>query len=452
MIAAILFILYFVLIIWLLNKLPLFLNSGLSYRGLTILFGIKLLFAIALVLVYTYYYTERTYADIYKYFDDANVICESAAKHPKAFVKILTGINFDRDNETIKEILANTHHFDKKGGGFLESTHRLIIRFNIILRFISTGSIYIHSLFFCFLSFIGLVALYRALGTFFEGNKGRLLILPIFLLPSVLFWSSGLLKETLVIFFLGLLVFTALKVLELRNILANLLLTILCLYFLFLLKPFIALSFIVSYYFMATFYLRGYARIISLLLASCGALWFFYAHDAFVCELMSSIITKRNEFISLGLQMKAGSLVSTDLSPQGCLEPLRLLPGGMYNMFFEPFVWSHGLFEKIFGIENLFILLLTIYTLFRAHAPRQGRLQLLVFCGLFFLFNYCLIGVTVPIIGALVRYKIFGLIFYMICLLRIINLNKFISDINSVLPLRKLLFFSQKQLFKETQP
>ena len=427
MIALILFLFYLTLVLWSFSTLPLFRNSGLSVRGLSLLFFVKLVFSIGLVLVYTYYYTDRGYADIYKYFDDGNTIYESLTEHPKASLKTITGIGFNRYDPEIRGILANTHHFDKKDDGYLESNNRLIIRFNAIMRFLSYGSIYIHSLFFCFLSFMGLVALYRALELFFEKGSGPALIIPVFLVPSILFWSSGLLKETLVMFFLGMLFFTALKLSAMRNIVVNLLLSAICLHFLYFLKPFVALSFLISFYIMSVFYFRGYVRIISIIVAVLGVFWFLHAHDTFVCQIMSSIIAKRNEFVALGLKMKAGSLVDSQLYSGDCLMPLKLLPAGMYDMFFQPFVWSHGLFEKLFGAENLIILLLTILTPFFFKKPKRSKLRLAAFCFIFFILNYTLIGITVPIIGALVRYKVFGLLFYLVFLICFVDLNKIIS-------------------------
>ena len=447
MIALILFIFYLILMLWSFGTLPLFRNSGLSSRGLTVLFGVKLFFSISLVLVYTYYYTDRSYADIYKYFDDGNTIYSSIGAHPKASLKIITGIGFDRNDPEIREVLANTHHYDKKDDSFLESNHRQIIRINTVLRFFSYGSVYIHSLFFCFFSFIGLVALYRALQLFFEKDLGHSLILPIFFIPSILFWSSGLLKETLVIFFLGLLFFTSMKLFAMKNILVNLLLSMLCLRFLYMSKPFIALSFLISFYVMGTLYFKGYLRVVSILVATLAVTWFFYAHNTFICEIMTSLINKRNEFVTLGLKMKAGSLVDERIYTGGCLTPLKLVPMGIYNMFMQPFVWSHGLFEKLFGVENVLVLLFTIFALFHFQKPKGVKLQLAVFCFVFFILNYTLIGITVPIIGALVRYKIFGLLFYLIMLVCLVDLNKIISMPNKSTKIVFLLQKAQKMLF-----
>lgn len=446
MIALILFIFYLSLMLWSFGSLPLFRNSGLSRKGLSILFLLKLSFSIGLVLVYTYYYTDRGLADVYKYFDDGNTIYSSIGTHPKATLKVITGIGFDRSDPEIIAVMANTHHFDKKDNSVIESNHRLTIRLHTVLRFFSYGCIYVHSLFFCFLSFMGCVALYRVLRLFFEKGSGHLLIVPIFLVPSILFWSSGLLQETLVMFFLGMLFFTAVKLVNMKNIFANLILAALSLHFLYLSKPFIALSFLIAFYVMGTFHFRGYIRIVAILVATSGIMWFCYAHHTFICEIMSSIVNKRNDFVTLGLKMKAGSLVDDRLY-SGCFTPVTLAPAGLYNMFFQPFIWSHGLFEKLFGVENMLVVVLSVITLFFFQMPKGPKLQLAVFCLIFFLLNYLLIGVTVPIIGALVRYKIFGLLFYLVFLICLLDLNKIISMCNRSKYLSLVVQKSRKLFF-----
>lgn len=448
LIAILLFAAYLSIIVWSFGRLPIFAHSTLSRKGLTILFAIKLLFSVSTILVYTYYYTDRQYADIYKYFDDSKVISDAAGQHPAAFLKVVTGIRYDSTDAEIKDVVANTNHFDKQGAGVMEANNRLVIRLHTVLRFFSHGNIYIHTLVFCFLSFIGCVALYRALQPFFEFGHGRILIVPIFLVPSILFWSSGLLKETLVMFFLGMLIFSAFKLLDLKNILANIAISVVCFLFVYTLKPFIAFSFLAAFYLMATGNLKGYARIIAGLLGVGIVLWIFYAHNTFICELSSSLIAKRNEFIALGLKMKAGSLTDTTISGGDCLEPLRLLPSAMYNMFLQPAVWSKSLFEKIFGLENLLILLFSVVSLFYFKRPKRAKRQLVIFCLVFFGLNYALIGITVPIIGALVRYKVFGLLFYLILLLSLISLRKFISDIQRLPYGQKMMLGAKKILLR----
>ena len=80
--------------------------------------------------------------------------------------------------------------------------NRTMIRFNSLLRFISFGYYYVHVAFICFLSLTGIVAVVNVLKREFPSLKKEFFLIFI-LLPSVLFWGSGLLKDSLVFFSFG---------------------------------------------------------------------------------------------------------------------------------------------------------------------------------------------------------------------------------------------------------
>ncbi|MBS1684804.1 MAG: hypothetical protein JSS76_08625 [Bacteroidetes bacterium] len=445
-----LFVLYLAVMLWSFERLPLLSHSRLSRRGLTVFFGLKLLFSVATVFVYTYYYTDRATADIYKYFDDSQVIYDAIEEHPRVCFHVITGIGYDKDDPELKAVIHPTQHFDKREDGIGEVNNRLVIRLHVLLRFLSHGNIYIHTLFFCFLSFIGCVALYRALQPFFEYGQGRLLILPIFLVPSILFWTSGMLKETLVMCFLGLLAFSAFRVLSFQNVFTNLVLMVCWMVLLYLVKPFIALSFLAAFYVMATVNFKGLPRIITILLGISLALGVLYLHQTFICEAMASLIVKRNDFIHLGLAMKAGSLADTSIREATCTEPLKLIPAAIYNVFLQPALWSHGAMNKLFGLENTVVLLLAILSLRYFKRPKRAKMQLAAFSLVFVFLNYAVVGITIPIIGALVRYKVFGLLFFLILVLSNISIRKFISDIKRVHGGENLLLRASKFVFNRS--
>jgi len=438
LIAIILFILYFLLFLFALKKNPFFRKSGISFNWLSLLFSFKILASILLVLIYTYYYTDRSKADIYKYFDDGNTIYQSLFEHPKSFLKIFTGIRLERTNEEINNILIKTHHFDKSGAGYFESNNHLIIRTNIFFRFFSLGNIYIHALFFAMLSFIGILSVYKAFLSYFD-KFPQILYLPLFLVPSVLFWGSGMLKETLLFFFLGILIQSSFKILDFNSVFLNGFIALLSFIFIWQLKPFIALSFIVSFYLMAVINFKGYWRIIVSLIASIGLLLFLYSHHTFFCEIVTSIILKRNEFITLGLQVNAGSLFEKSLLPLDCSQIWNLLPQAFLNTFYHPFILDTGgsLFEKLFAIENTLLLLCIVYLAFKVQILKGRKLQLFIFCISFSLMNYLIIGLSVPILGAIVRYKVIALPFLLVSLLTLVNLNKIKCDIKLLVPFKK---------------
>lgn len=445
-----LFVLYLAVMLWSFERLPLFAHSSISRRGLTAFFSLKLLFSIATVLVYTYYYTDRSHADVYKYFDDSKVIYDAMGEHPRCCFHIVTGVGYDKDDPELKAVLANTQHFDKKDDGLGEANNRLVIRLHTLLRFLSHGNIYIHTLFFCFLSFVGCVALYRALQPFFEYGQGRILILPIFLVPSILFWTSGMLKETLVMCFLGLMAFSAFRVLSFQNIVTNLVLMVVWVLLMYLVKPFIALSFLAGFYVMATVNFKGLPRIITILFGIAMALGVLYLHQTFLCEAMASLITKRNDFIHLGMAMNAGSLSDTTIREATCTEPFKLIPAAIYNVFLQPAIWSPGAMNKLFGLENTLILLFALLSLRYFKWPKRAKMQLAAFSLVFLALSYAVVGITIPIIGALVRYKVFGLLFFIILLLGNISVRKFIFEIKKLPGVKNLLFSASKFVFNRT--
>src|SRR5690606_20775170 len=77
--------------------------------------------------------------------------------------------------------------------------NRFIIRLNSLIRFISFGNYWVHVLFFCFLSFSGIILLYRVFSTFVSRKK--ILFYALLGVPTISFWGSGITKET--IFILG---------------------------------------------------------------------------------------------------------------------------------------------------------------------------------------------------------------------------------------------------------
>src|ERR1041385_9496965 len=76
------------------------------------------------------------------------------------------------------------------------------------IRIFSFGKYYVHAVFFSFLSFAGLTALYR---TFSQAVKRHFdfFYAGIFLIPSLAFWGSGVLKEAVVLFSSGFLVYSS---------------------------------------------------------------------------------------------------------------------------------------------------------------------------------------------------------------------------------------------------
>lgn len=409
----ILFAFQLCMLVLLLRYLPFFEESSLSFFERAIFLGIKVGFGVLLIAIYARFYPQRNLADVFKYFDDANIIYQNAKSASLSLFHFITGICFDRNSQESNTLLQFTHHVDKQGSGLLEANHLLVIRLNILLRFISLGNIYIHSLWFSFFSFTGCVGIYRAFNPYFEKRKW-LLKMPLFILPSLLFWGSGLLKESLVMLCIGLIVFqldlAAFKKWNYQKTGVVFIFTII----LWFLKPFIVLSLLLAYL-IACFYK---SRFKWLLLALP------IAFSLFGNSISNSLLAKRNEYTQLAINTNTGSLLDNKIvKEEGVIGLLKLAPAMLKAILLSPLHFSFSQKNELpFSVENIAFILLLIFT-FTVLIRRNFVLpKAMVFIFFFAMFQLIVIGFSVPVAGAIVRYKITAMPFLWIIGAYIIDL------------------------------
>jgi hypothetical protein len=195
---------YAALFIFIIYRMRFFHVQGLSPMLVSGIFLLKIFSGVAMALIYTYYYTDRTTADVFKYYDDSRIMHQALASKPSDFLKMLTGFRDDTDyfRSTYYIKMANWYRD-------FESTYndsRTIIRVNAFLRIFSFGYFHVHTVFMCFISLVGLTCIYKTFAPYMEDRRLPLVFL-VFFLPSVMFWGSGVLKESIMLFGLGLLVY-----------------------------------------------------------------------------------------------------------------------------------------------------------------------------------------------------------------------------------------------------
>jgi len=205
---------YTALFIWVIFKWKFFRFEGIRKIELSVIFIIKILAGTLLALIYTYYYNERDKADIFKFYDDSKYLFDAIYVNTLHYLQLVFGINPDADY--LQKYVHNTKFWALQTNDYYKFTatensnffnsHRLITQFNAFVRLFSFGHYTIHTVFMCFISLIGLTALYKTFYPFVKSKK-KLLIISIFFMPSVLLWSSGVLKEGFIFLGLGLFVY-----------------------------------------------------------------------------------------------------------------------------------------------------------------------------------------------------------------------------------------------------
>ena len=401
--------------------------QGINARTALALFGIKLLAGFALLLIYTFYYTDRSTADIYKYFDDSLIIHELLFVDPWSYLQILAGINLD--SPKLMEILDQLNYWYKPFESSLYNDNRTIIRFNILARLLSFGSIGVHTVFMCFISYIGLLAIYK-FAVKFAAGKEKALILAVFLLPSVLFWGSGVLKEGILLFALGIFLYNCdkarsigLSVKVIFNILASFsLLLISKIYVIIVIAP------------LVVAYLWSYKATLSTLIPKYGIVLLgglvviLNAHLIYPgLDIMSILAEKQANFIDVAVMSNAQSTYSIPVLQPTLLSLVKSVPVAFANVLYRPHIGEmDSVMMALAALENFMIAILIAMCIIFSQ-KKIPHWNFMFFCIGFVVMLYTLIGMITPILGAVVRYKIPALPFLLILFIVIFDQEKFIS-------------------------
>lgn len=190
------------LFLWLIGRWRFFRIGGIPVKWFQAVFLAKILSGVALSMVYTYYYTDRTTADIWKYFDDGMVMFSAMREQPLDYFRMLFGIL--NDTPHFDRYYSEMGHWYRPYGSQMANDTHTIIRFNAAVRLISLGFYQVHGVWANFFGLIGLTGIFVFLRQM-APHKERWFFAGVFLMPWVMFWGSGVLKEPLLFFGLGML-------------------------------------------------------------------------------------------------------------------------------------------------------------------------------------------------------------------------------------------------------
>lgn len=379
-------------------------------------FALKVLAGVALTWVYTNYYTNRLESDIYKYFDDGVVITKVFTQDAGAYFKILTGIGIE--DADAQQALQATENFSHKEGLF-EFNHKFIIRLNVLLNIFSHCNIYINTLLMAIISFIGLTALYNGFAPYIPAHAliRHLYFATVYLLPSVLFWCSGMLKETIAISALGFLFYALFTLMQGKRWPQMLSLAVLMFAVLLSVKPYVLVAVMAGLWVITGGYLQGYKRYVYFLF-SVGVVCLLVAlFPQNALGFIGKVIDKRNEFVTLSLAENAGSLLDDNLYSVSFSSFVSIMCRAVYYTFGFPLKFNSVLTIPFF-LEYIVVLALTAYLLVKHVQLKHNKyLPVAVMCGIMVLSVWLIIGATAPVLGAIVRYKSVMLPFLLIGIL-----------------------------------
>lgn len=437
------------------------------------LFILKIIAGIVGYYVYTYYYAH---SDSYAYFQGSKNLFDQFLGHSTASIP---GWNASFDDA-------------------FYNNSRVIIYINFFIQFLSFNNIFVHILFFCFISLVGLTALYKAFYKHFHSKK-FILVIGIYLVPSVLFWTSGIYKETIALFCVGLIIYLTDFGLQKSFSLKTITFLVLLMLLLFLVKiyvaaallPLLTINWLISktndtkYLLKYFFFFVSFVIVFHLLSKTHNRLnvyqliadkqakaiseaqgGIFLMNDSNFIRLdyndstalllrpdSSYYIKSGSRFLSWKLDnMKDTTFVVNSSDPNTYkllykvqpansvlkrqkmnptfLGAVQKMPSAIISVFIQPTLFCIKNALQLFSwIENMWLILLVVIAILFFDKKVLIKKEVLLFCLLFTLIQFAMIGLTTSAVGAMVRYKVTALPFLFIISMLCIDGEKLLKKL-----------------------
>jgi hypothetical protein len=389
-----LFVIYLVLFAWLVTRVRFFNRAGLTRPQLIIIFLLKLMAGILYGWIGLYYGGLAQMSDTWGFHDHGIAEYNLLLSDPQEYFTNLFYNPYEGGFE--KFFNADDSYWnDLKANAFI----KILSIFNIL----SFGNYYVNVIFYCFITLFGPIALYRVMTDVFPSRKIPVL-LATFLVPSFLYWTSGIHKDGLVFLGISLVIYHVyFGWKENRYGLKRYLGIFLGLLLLLVLRNFIIvviLPAVLAWVLANRWPRKGLAIFVSLYLLFI--LLFFttrYINPEF--DFPKAVVTKQQEFMKLTgnssipieeLQPTASSFLK-NVPVAFTLSTIRPYPGDVRHIL------SLAAATEI----NLLLLMFLAFLIWRKNGIQSPNF--IYFC-LFFSFSLLLaIGFSVNNLGAIVRYR-----------------------------------------------
>jgi hypothetical protein len=375
--------------------------------------SLKLIGTLFFSFVYVYYYKD---GDALNYFYSSKILGGLLFKDPLSFCKIffLGDVSFENLDKFDTRFLLPMYLTDKFTFFFV----RLITPLNLI----SFGNFFTCSVLLAAITYTGVWKLYTVFCRQFQGSEKQMAIAILFI-PSVVFWGSGLLKDTVTISALGWFIYAMHSLMNKRTIrpFGYLLISG---YLLFSIKPYILYAIIgASSVWFASYYLKKIIIPLERLIYAPIVISFFAAISLFLVFQISkkqerfSVAGKEGEFIPKQATSNAKSTFYREPINDSYLSALKSVPANINLTLFRPYVWeTNGILSIGAAIESLLLLQFLILLLVRYKIihllPQLFKDPFLVFSLSFILILSFIVGFSTDNFGTLDRFRIPVLPFY----------------------------------------
>jgi hypothetical protein len=366
---------------------------------------------------------------------------DSTGLYHKEGVNIFHLIQKDLNN--IGMLFSDGKDFDESllkdpynAGYFKAPNNFLVTKLVAAVSFFTFGKYMVINLVFALIAFTGAWKLFL----FFYEQYPKLhkkFAIAILFLPTFIFWSAGILKDTICIAALGWITYGLYEIFHRKkSIFKNTVIVLIFSYLLIILKVYILISYVP--FFILFIILKNMQSVTSVaikyLIAPAlivGSMFGFtkvlnsYGDELgqFAVKDVTKSIKRYNKAYENQVNSgTANSNFSLGVEFDGSMVGLvKLAPIAISTTFFRPFLWeSHKPSTILSSIEALLLMLFTIYIIFKAGFISFFKLissdPLIMYCFLFSCVFALFVGASTLNFGSLVRYKIPCMPFYLISL------------------------------------
>jgi hypothetical protein len=378
---------------------------------------LKLIGAIALGLVYTFYYGG---GDTSSYFYQSQVITSGFNESFSVGWKLMMA-KTDYDAEIASYIPRFIWYGD--------APEYLVSRIAAAIGLFCNSTYSAIAVVMGFMSFTGMWALYI---TFIKIRPQvyKELAWSVFYIPSLFFWGSGILKDTICLGALGWLMYAFYRgLIQKQALLQSLIIGGISVFLLFRIKVYILLCFLPAA--MLWIFNENNARIKNKVIRILAKPLFFTIGAA-VAFYAATNLTKGEEYdvenIAEHSKATADALYKTSVSQEGsayrlgeldgtAMGMVKLAPQAIATSLFRPFIWEvRNPVMLLASLEGAFMLFFTLQILRKTGVARVFTIvsitPSLTLCFVFSLVFAASVGITSNNFGTLVRYKIPMIPFY----------------------------------------
>lgn len=375
-------------------------------------FFFKVVATLAQIWIHLYIYG---YGDMLSYFNygvsNAELMRHDFFHYAPEIIKVL----FHQEPDVV---------FNMSGVGWSTGTLGAIAS---ILAFITGGSLYASCLIVSMGAYWGLIALYSAFPPAVSLTYQRRLLVSCLMIPSVVFWSSGIIKESIALTGVGLATYGIFKFFNKKNMVFSALIFIVGVTSIALTKAYLLGPLVLAggawFYFTRNQKSTQSTKTVHLLIAlgfslialvAIGKLFPRYALD----NLAEQISRQQ----TIGQSQDAGSSSSLfDSTDASTVTQLRNLPVATFSVLFRPFIFeAHNILAFVNALETTLIAII-FFIIIRRRTFRECwhnlfNSPMLVYCFVFTVVCAVGVGLTTVNLGTLSRYRMPMMPFYMILL------------------------------------